>query len=210
MTLRNASIAMGLLAVSAMAQTISFSPLTVSSTSATGTSFTYSGVLTQAATIGVSTSGLPCLQNGAYCVNGAGVVVTAGTTGVGGVSTFSGTFFGSTRTWTYGSLAIGISGVGAAEVFPVNASTGLGSGSPPTAVTLTPATLASLGFGTFSVTNPTITFFLADSLYTDNSGSFTVSPAGGVSATPVPSTLLLSLAGLAALSLFLLVRRRTA
>ncbi len=196
-----------MLAAGATGQTISFSPLTVGSTSASGTSFTYSGVLTQAATLNLTVSGVPCLQDGAYCANGAGVVVVAGTTGVGGVSTFSGTFFGSTRTWNFGSLAIAISGVGAAEVFTPSASTGLGSGSPPTSVTLTGTTLASLGFGTFSVTNPTITFFLADNLYTDNSGSFAVSPVG-VSTTPLPSTLLLSIAGLSALTIFVFARRR--
>jgi hypothetical protein len=206
-TFKKIPFALALLAVSAAAQTISFAPLSISSTSTSGASFVYSGVLTQAATLNLNVSGVPCLQNGAYCTNAAGVVLVAGTSGVGAASTFTGTFFGTTQTWTFGSLAIGISGVGAAEVFAANAANGLGSGTPPAALTLAPKSLASLGFGNFSVTNPTITFFLVDSLYTDNSGSFSVS-AVGVPATPAPSTLLLSIAGLAALSFFVLANRR--
>jgi len=197
-----------ILAGGAAAQTISLpGQLTISSLTQAGTSFTYTGTLTSAATLSLTASGVPCLQDGAYCVNAAGVVLVAGTTAVGATSTFSGTFLGTTQNWNFGALAIGISGVGAAQVFPANAANGLGSGAPPSVLTLATTSLASLGFGTFSATNPTITFFLVDTLYTDNIGSFVVGPVG-VSATPIPSTLLLSIAGLAAVSLLLLAKRR--
>ncbi len=184
--------------------------LSVSSLSASGTSFTYSGTLTQAATLSLAASGTVCLQNTVYCTNGAGVVVVAGAgAGVGGTSAFSGTFGTTTRTWTYGSLIMVISGQGAVPVFPANSTNGLGGSSPPTVVA-TPGgvTLSSLGFANFSAVNPTITFVVADSLFTDNSGSFTLTPQAPPPApTPAPSTLYAALIGLMMMGTWFLAKR---
>ena len=147
--------------------------LTVPGTSTTGVSFVYSGTLTQNDTIALTQAGNPCLQTAAYCTNGAGVVTVAGSTGVGGTSTFSGPSGGvPAGTWHFGALLMTISGVGAVQVFPTNAANGLGSATPPASLSLSSTTLGSLGFGTFSQVNPTITFIVADNNFGDNSGQF--------------------------------------
>ena len=149
------------------------SPLTVDSTSAVGTSFTYSGTLTGADTLSLIASGTPNLQsNGAYAVNAAGVVVVAGNgAAVGQTSTNpdNGTAFGSLL------LIISGSGLRALNRFswPV-LHNGLGSASPPTSLFLPVTSLSDLGFGPFSVTDPTLTFVMSDTIRSDNSGIFTV------------------------------------
>lgn len=184
--------------------------LTVQSSSTTGTSFTYNGTLTQAATVDWFTqSGTPCMLTlTSYCTNGAGIVISGGT--IGSSLQFGPQTFGSTSgIWNYGALLMTISGVGAVQVFPANAANGLGSGAPPANLTLAPTTLSALGFPAFSVTNPTITFVVADGTgeYGDNAGSFTLSP--GVSAgTPALPTLWLSVAGMLALASLWFVHKK--
>ena len=85
---------------------------TVAATSTTGTSFTYTGTLTQAATLNLIVTGSPsdpCLQNDPteYCTNPAGVVTVAGIgAGVGQVTTNSAPFNGSTGPWDYGACCL--------------------------------------------------------------------------------------------------------
>ena len=151
--------------------------LTVPGTSTTGASFTFIGTLTQADTLSFTESGNPCLQSPpSYCVNGAGVVTTAGTSPVGAATTFMGTFNGSAETWDFGALLIEISGEGAVQIFPASAANGLGSSTPPHSLTLAPTSLGALGFPSFSAVSPTITFIMADTLYSDNTGQFVISP----------------------------------
>ena len=162
--------------------------LTIPGTSTTGASFTYTGTLTQADTIAFTQSGNPCLQSagGGYCTNGAGVLTvaaTVGTTPVGGSSTFVGpSGIIPAGTWTYGALLMQISGVGTVQVFPTNSAAGLGSPTPPASLTLPTASLATLGFPSFSQTNPTITFIVADTFFGDNGGQFVLTQA----AAPAP------------------------
>lgn len=181
--------------------------LTIPGISTTGTSFTYSGTLTQADTIAFSLSGNACLQSGnTYCTNGAGVVTVAGSTAVGGTSTFTAALGGFTHTYNYGSIVMIISGVDAVQIFPANATNGLGSGTPPAGLSLPATSLGTLGFGTFSVSNPTITFIVADTGYTDNSGTVTLSQ-GGAPLTPAPGTLLLMLSALGLGGLWMLTQK---
>jgi hypothetical protein len=187
----------------AQTTTIPGSPITLSATSASGSSFVYPGVLTGNVTLTLTGSGQSCLQTAAYCTNAAGVVVVAGSSGVGQATTFSASYGGFSGTWEFGSLLMSIAGVGTVQVFPTNAANGLGSGTPPTSVTLSGQTLSSLGFGTFSVTNPTITFFVADNFYGDNTGSLAVSGSFTTSAATA-SVPALSDAGLVSLTLLLL------
>ena len=175
--------------LSAASITVPGGMLTVPGTSTTGASFTFIGTLTQADTLSFTESGNPCLQSPpSYCVNGAGVVTTAGTSPVGAATTFMGTFNGSAETWDFGALLIEISGEGAGQVFPANAANGLGSSTPPHSLTLAPTSLGALGFPSFSAVNPTITFIMADTLYSDNTGQFVISQ------TPEPATGMLVLA----------------
>lgn len=164
--------------------------LTVPGTATTGVSFTYTGTLTQADTIGFTQTGNPCLQAGgtAYCVNGAGVLTVAaafGGTPVGGATTFSGPAgVIPAGTWTYGALLMTISGVGTVQVFPAVAANGLGSPTPPANLTLPGTSLAALGFPPFSVSSPTITLILADTNYSDNSGGFVLAQEPSAAAIP--------------------------
>jgi hypothetical protein len=163
--------------------------LTVPGTNSTGVSFTYTGTLTQNDTIALTQTGDPCLQTAGsgYCVNGAGVLTVAATVGVtpvGGSSTFVGpSGVIPAGTWTYGALLMQISGVGTVQVFPTNAANGLGSPTPPAGLTLPTTTLSALGFPSFSVANPTITFIMADTFFGDNGGQFVLAQP---LATPVP------------------------
>lgn len=153
-----------------------------------------------------------------YCVNGAGVLTVAATVGVtpvGGSSSFAGpSGVIPAGTWTYGALLLTISGVGTVPLFPTNAGNGLGSATPPASLTLAPTTLSALGFGTFSQVNPTITLILADTGYADNGGQYSLAqavtpPVPGAAIPTLGEGLLLAtivlLAGMAMLQL----RRRT-
>lgn len=177
--------------------------LTIPGTNSTGVSFTYTGTLTQNDTIAFTESGNPCLQTSGsgYCVNGAGVLTVAATVGVtpvGGSSTFTGpSGVIPAGTWTYGALLMTISGVGTVQVFPTNAANGLGSATPPAGLTLPATSLGALGFPTFSVANPTITFIMADTFFGDNGGQFVLVQAAP---TPVPT-----LGGWATMALVLLL-----
>ena len=177
------------------AQTTPFpgNPITLSSLSASGTSFTYSGVLTGSVSLNLTASGQACLQaEGVYCTNPAGVVVVAGSSAVGQATSFSGTFGGTTASWTYGSVLMSISGVGTVQVFPANAANGLGSGAPATTLSVSGASLSSLGFGSFSVTNPTVSFYVADNNYGDNAGSFAITGLFTISGGQTPAAPALS------------------
>jgi len=174
--------------------------LTIPGISTTGASFTYTGTLTQADTISFTQTGNPCLQPAGttYCTNGAGVVTVAGSTAVGGSSSFAGpSGVIPAGTWTFGSLLMIISGVGAVQVFPTNASNGLGSATPPSGLSLPTTTLSTLGFPSFSQVNPTITFIVADTGFADNGGQFILGQA--LASSPVPTLGTWSMIALAAL-----------
>ncbi|MEZ5605692.1 MAG: IPTL-CTERM sorting domain-containing protein [Burkholderiaceae bacterium] len=189
--------------------------LAVPGTSSTGASFTYSGTLTQADTLALSQSGNACLQSGStYCTNGAGVITVAGSHPVGATTTFAGPAgLIPAGTWNYGALLMIISGVGTVQIWPANAGNGLGSATPPTSLTLAATPLSALGFPAFSQVNPTITFVVADTVFTDNSGDVTLSQPSPLAVAPVPTLAEWSLAALAVLvglSGLALSRRRRA
>jgi len=189
------------------ADLIPIGPLTVDALSTTGVSFGYVGTLTQNDTLELTVTGDPCLQSGpAYCVNAAGIVTVAGTAAVGAATTFSGAFGGTSGTWDFGALLMEISGTSTVQVFPADAADGLGSGSPPSSLTLPLTTLSALGFPAFDEVNPTITFILADNLYPDNSGQFNLSQAP--SQVPEPTTG--GVVGVLVCALAGIVRRRRA
>jgi hypothetical protein len=184
------------------ANVIPISPMTVDAVSNTGVSFEYVGTLTQNDVLGLTVSGDPCLQSGpAYCVNGAGVITVKGTSPVGAATTFTGPVAGVTGTWDFGALLMEISGTSTeVQLFPADTADGLGSATPPLGLTLPLTTLSALGFPVFSEVDPTITFVVADNLYTDNSGHFSLAPV------PEPTTV--GVLGVLLCGLAAVVRRR--
>lgn len=194
-----AALCVGIFTTSAdclWANPIPLGPITVDALSTTGVSFGYVGTLTQNDTLDLTVTGDPCLQSGpAYCVNAAGVVTEAGTSPVGAATTFSGTFGGTTGTWDFGALLMEISGTSTVQIFPADAADGLGSGSPPLSLTLPLTSLSALGFPSFSEVDPTITFILADNLYTDNSGQFNLSQVPEPTTVGFVGVLVCALAG---------------
>ena len=167
------------------------------------TSFTYSGTLTGADTLSLIASGTPNLQsNGAYAVNAAGVVVVAG----------NGAAVGQTSPnpdngTAYGSLLLIISGSGftaTEQIFPADIANGLGSASPSTSLFCPITSLSDLGFGPFSVTDPTLTFVISDTIRSDNSGIFTVT------AVPETSTWAMMVLGFLGAGFLLIATRRSA
>jgi len=147
-----------------------------------GASFTYTGTLTGNDTIAVAQTGNPSLQpNAGCCPNGAGVLTVGATLSVKPAGESS-SYFGPggiipAGTWTYGSLLMAVSGVGTVQVFPTNAGNGLGSAAPPAGLNLPATTLGALGFGSFSQSNPAITFIVTDGAFGDNAGQFVLSQA---------------------------------
>lgn len=206
-----------LLGIAALASANSISlpggTLAVPGSNSSGVSFVYSGTLTQADTLSLTATGTPCLQTGpAYCTNAAGVLTVAGIHGpgetVGSASGFSATFNGTSGGWDFGALVLEISSEGAVQIFPADTANGLNSPTPPTSLVLPQTSLAALGFGSFSITNPTITFLVADSYYPDNTGSLTLTQAQTPTPTPEPATIWLLAPALAALGC--IIRRRKA
>lgn len=171
-----------------------------------GTTVSLSGTYSATDRVTFSVSGIVYLQNtvpdspdtgiGEYGVNAAGVVVVAGafpgeSPGTTYVIPADNTYAG----YVNGALLVSLNGGPATAIFSADAATGLGDSSPPT--TLVFSGLASALFGNFgTVTNPSITFVVADDLYSDNTGSFTVS-----SVVPEPSAWALTLIGFAGLGL---------
>ena len=187
-------------------------PVTIPASSATGSSFTFSGTLTDNDTIDLVLGGAGCLQTGgtAYCTNGAGVLTvpgggfTAGQTATGSMSVG-----GYTKTYDYGAVIMVISGVGAVQIFPANAANGLGSGAPTTSLWLSTTSLSALGFPHFSATNPTISFIIADDNRADNGGSITLTQPASVPGAPVVGTWWLLLLGLTAAAATLWIKNRS-
>src|ERR1700678_1424246 len=93
-----------LLSTGVFAQSISLpGTLSVQAVNPNGTAFTYSGTLTQAATISLTVSGAACEQGGGtYCTNGSGVLTVAGSSPVGATTSFSGSVGGFTGTYNFG------------------------------------------------------------------------------------------------------------
>jgi hypothetical protein len=83
----------------------------------------------------------------------------------------------------------------AVQIFPADTDDGLGILCPPLSLTLPLTTLSELGFPAWNEVNPTITFVLADDLYTDNSGHFNLAPVPEPSTAGVVGVLLCALAG---------------
>ncbi|HEX4459891.1 MAG TPA: PEP-CTERM sorting domain-containing protein [Polyangia bacterium] len=188
--------------VSAQAGMVSImGPFMVDSTSATGTTFTLSGTLTGDDTLGLTAEGLSCLQGaGTYCTNAAGVVVIAGSQPVGGSSANGGT--------TFGALLLTIGGVGTEQLFPTNAANGAGSASPSDTLSLAAQRLTDLGFGSFSITDPVLTFTVSDTNRSDNAGSLTITPDAVADAT-VPEPASVGLLALGVLGAAFARRRRS-
>ena len=143
-----------------------------------GSNLTLSSPVLLTDTLTLNVTGEVFLQgNGRFGTNAAGVLTTEGSYPVG--ATFANGAF------NFGELLLGNAAVGFHRLFPANAANGLGSAKPPSALSMGPATFASLGFGTNLAAGTVLTFIVSDTQYGDNFGSFTVS--GDInSGTPPP------------------------
>lgn len=164
-----------------------------------GPTFTLTSIVQPTDLLSLTAGGQVFLQNGpAYGTNPAGVVTTAGSTGVGGTSLNGGTNFGA--------LLLGNTTLGFFQLFPANAANGLGSLTPPSALTLSGVTMSSIGFSSALPSGTVLEFRISDINTSDNSGQFTVSGQIVTSAVPEPSAGLPAIGGIGLL--FLHQRRR--
>ena len=191
-------------AITTFAGTISIPSTTVNGTDVfSGPTLTLTSQVNPTDTLTLTTSGQVFLQGAsAYGTNPAGVVTTAGTTGVGGSSAN-----GST---TFGALLFGNSTFGFVQVYSTNAADGLGSLTPPSSLTVAAVSFSSLGFNTAMPSGTILQFRVSDINTGDNFGSFTVSGSintASVSGVPEPSSVAMVLVGLAALGGFRYRRR---
>ncbi len=167
---------------------------TVDASSSTGLSLSGGGNFLSTDVFSLNASGTPNFNtNDSYITNAAGVL----TQPYSGASLPTGSSFAGPNSATAGALLIGNNSIGYFQLFPTNATNGAGSSNPPTSFSFSNITLGSI-FGTALDNTPTSTLFLIanDSVYTDNSGTFSVSgsidPATSV---PEPFTVIGTLVG---------------
>ena len=186
--------------VSLLAGTISIPSTTVHGTDVfSGPTLTLTSAVAPTDILTLTATGEVFLQGaGQYGTNAAGVLTTAGTTGVGGSSANGGT--------TFGALLFGNSTFGFVQVFLTNAGNGLGSATPPSSLTVAGVSLASLGFNSAMPIGTVLQFLVSDTNTGDNFGSFAVSGSintiGNNAVTPEPGSVAMVLVGLMALGGF--------
>jgi hypothetical protein len=96
------------------------------------------------------------------------------------------------------------------QIYPTNAANGLGSLTPPSSLTVTNVSFASLGLNTTMPVGTVLQFLVSDTNTFDNFGSFTVSGSintASISGVPEPGSVSMVLIGLAALGGFRYRRR---
>jgi PEP-CTERM motif len=168
--------------------TVSAATVTVDAGNAAGTTQAL-GAIDPSDHLTITVDGIAFEQSPqAYGTNPAGVVVVAGTSGVGAATNFTTAGDGvyGAGTYDFGSLLATLtdgSFTKTVQIFGADSANGLGSGSPPTSLQFS-GTLGDL-FGSFAdAPGATLTFVVADNLYPDNSGAFSVDVAG----VPEPAT----------------------
>jgi hypothetical protein len=162
-----------------------FVDATLSSPATPIQSFTVGGDFDQASdTVTITGSNIATLDTAGYNVNAAGILTTdaPGSGSIGGF--FPAPTGGATKNGAnFGALLLGNSTLGYVQVFPANATNGLGSGSPSTNLTTT-VNVSSLFAG--GITNGTVLQFLVnDTVFNDNSNGF---EASAVFTNSLPST----------------------
>jgi hypothetical protein len=166
-----------------------------------GISFTYSGTLTGSDTLALTATGYV-----------SSAFVHGNNYNAAGVSEYdylygptppSGVYFDNASPvdssgYNYYALLLVISGVGEAQLLRPDAATGLDGSTIVNSVTLASTALSALGFGSFSVTNPTLTFLANVPPSQFPTGSFRITQdAVAVVPTPEPGSVWLLGAGLA-------------
>ena len=160
-----------------------------------GPSFTVNGNFDEFDTLSLRAEGTVDLAFGNFTTNAAGVIISPATTNTGahpGEITLSNGF-------PYAALLFGNAALGFHPVFPLDASTGFGSATPPSVIEIINRPLGAIfGAGVTIADGDTLEFRVNDINFFDNSGSYTLSQA--VTAVPEPTTVITMGLGLMAMA----------
>ena len=149
-----------------------------------GPSFTVSGNFGLTDFISVEATGTVDLANGAFTANAAGVITAPPLTNTGNTPGQTAPALGGALLTggPYAALLIGNATLGFHPLFPADASTGLGSASPPTDI-FANRTIGDI-FGATISDGTVLDLRVNDINSGDNSGAFQLSNVGGVAAVP--------------------------
>ena len=145
-------------------------------------SFTYSGKASPGNILSITVAGTSYLESGpAYGTNAAGVVTVAGVDGNQPVGSVLSCNTINSVQFDCGTLMVSITSGSTTfygRLFPATFKDGLGKKKPPTSLTFKGSLKKIFGkdstYRTFKFINPTFSFMLSDSLYSDNTGSFVI------------------------------------
>ena len=156
---------------------------TVPANASAGASFTYTGVALPSDTLSITVAGPVYLETGpAYGTNAAGVVTLAGVNGNQPVGSALACATIDSIEFDCGSMIVYVTSGSTTyygRLFLATRKDGFGRTKPPVQLTYK-GSLKKLfgkdsGYKKFKFKNPTFTFLLSDTLYSDNTGAFAVS-----------------------------------
>jgi hypothetical protein len=155
-----------------------------------GPSFTVTNNFLSTDTISLNISGIVNLDfnhNPGYTVNAAGI--TTDLSEIYGIPVAKGSNYSNNGTgFDSGALLLGNSTLGYHQLLAANSANGLGSSNPPTNISLSNVSLASI-FGSGLTSGTVLQFQIADTDFNNNNGAFAVS--GSIdTAVPEPFTII--------------------
>ena len=158
------------------------SNFTVPATASAGESFTVNGRVVSGDTLSITVVGPAYLESGpAYGTNAAGVVLVAGDDGPQPVGSAVSCATIDTIEFDCGALIVSITSGDITyygRLFLANKKDGYGKKRPPVSLTFKGSLKKLFGkdsnYKPFAFVNPTLTFTMSDTLYSDNTGGYTI------------------------------------